>query len=325
MASKAERRSTLKHPTRRQFAVRTGIAVSILLVLAACRPIAAQQAIPSLQVAQLETLVRQASRRQTSLVAPGTKLAAAQALFARTLRAQEPVELLQQAWATLSFELEVYQSNGGQVWLVRESADHQAGRGFYAFRPEQAIPIALQAPHSFADKDTRRLATQLFLSERFRAAAWNTVHRKTIDLAHTDASFFNAFTCAFVDVYREQAIVCQLHGFARAKRTTAAGRSADLILSDGSRSPPYWLHVAAKEIRALSPQLVVRLYPVEVSELGATTNRQGRALREAGVGKFLHLEMSPELRLHLIESPQARADYLKIFVNIGRSDKVIAG
>jgi hypothetical protein len=70
---------------------------------------------------------------------------------------------------------------------------------------------------------------------------------------------------------------------------------------------------------------VVRLYPVEVSELGATTNQQARLIREYGTGRFLHLEMGAELRRQLVANPQNRTDYFKILAHTGRLTKANAG
>jgi hypothetical protein len=299
----------------------------LLLVLIICQLTLAQQRPSPLLVDELENRVRQASRSKVfyDYESLPDQLEQARRLFARTLRGKDSADVLRQSWAGLGFELLDFQlDDGSKVWLLSEFQNRQIGRGFYAIRPRSSSVTAIQAPHSFADLQTRQLAAALFLGGDFRAAAWNTVHRKRADVAHIEASFFNAFTRAFIDVGYDQAVVCQLHGFASDKRSTDAGRRSDLIVSNGSRSPSFWLYHTARQFRAAFPHLDVRLYPDEVVELGGTTNRQARVLRQAGLGRFLHLEMGVKLRKELINSPSSRADYLKILVQIGRSDEVSA-
>ena len=303
------------------------LAATLLLLLVICQGVGAQQWSSPLEVDQLEDLVRQASRSKVfqNYESLPDELERAQRLFARTLRGKEDVEELQRAWTGLEMEMVVLPvADGNDVWLLSEMQQHQLGRGFYAVRPQSSSTAVIEAPHSFADLQTRRITAALFLGGDLRAAAWNTVHRKTADLAHIDTSFYNAFTRAFIDVCRDRAVVCQLHGFAVDRRTTDAGRSSDLILSNGSRSSSVWLYNKARHFRAAFPHLHVRLYPDEVVELGGTTNRQARVLRRAGWGHFLHLEMSGKLRKELVASPSSLDDCLKILVQIGRSDEVSA-
>jgi hypothetical protein len=47
-------------------------------------------------------------------------------------------------------------------------------------------------------------------------------------------------------------------------------------------------------------------YPEDTSELGATTNVQGLAVRRAG-GRFLHIEMDEEMRRRLLGDADLRA------------------
>jgi len=262
------------------------------------------------EASELESLVRQASRIETFHDPTNDELRAAERLFTRTIRGDESFNDLRKDWGELSFDMEILQTPKGRLWLLRESPSHEEGRGCYAFRSSASMPVVLQAPHSFADRHTRRLTAQLFLESRFSAATWNTVHRKITDVAHTDACFLNAFTRAFLKVYGDDALVCQLHGFAREKRTTRAGRTSDIIVSNGTRSGAWWLSRSVTAFREL-PDIAVRLFPVEVSELGATTNRQGRLVRDYGLGKFLHLEMSAELRSAFISQSVRRSELLK--------------
>jgi hypothetical protein len=261
---------------------------------------------------KLEERIREASRGGLFRTPSTGELSVAERLFAETFRADQPLEVLQRAWRGIHFQLQTFEAGNQQLWLLRELPSHRTGRGFYVFRPTAAIPVVLEAPHSFADRNTRPLTARLFVNSRCAAAAWNTVHRKIADLAHTEQCFLNAFTRAFLRVQGPQAMVCQLHGFAREKRATRTGRTSDIIVSNGSKLTQSWLYHAVADFRSRCPEIAIRLYPGEVSELGATTNWQGRVVRETVVGKFLHLELSAELRTSLINGSREPSELLKI-------------
>ncbi len=216
-------------------------------------------------------------------------------------------------------------------WILQEAEDAKRGRGIYVFCPRaQLRDVAIQAPHSFFDKHTRAINVRMLETGHFAAAAWNTVRRSEVDLAHHRFHYLNAFTTAWASVH-PQASVIQLHGFANDKRNTAAGRTADLIISDGTRHPgtaarrlATSMHsgLAATELAELaestqlpespeSESFKVKLYPFDCDELGATSNTQGKLLRSAGHSGFLHLEMSPRLRDEL----RRDANTLASFVN----------
>ena len=52
--------------------------------------------------------------------------------------------------------------------------------------------------------------------------------------------------------------------------------------------------------------LVVLAYPQDIKQLGATTNVQGLALHNAGHCRFLHLELTKELRDRLTRDEKLR-------------------
>lgn len=214
-----------------------------------------------------------------------------------------------------------------QIALLAEQAEQREGRGAFAFRapvagqddpaanqdaPIDRVPILLQAPHRFADLRTGELARLLFTEHPFDAAAWSTVHRNrtaadggTTDLSRRDDSALIALSRSFASSAPEGLIV-QLHGFERSSRRSAAGRRADLILSNGTRSPDAGLQ---RLFGCLSTTLdaQVMLYPWDVAELGATRNPIGGALRAQGHLGFRHLELSRELRQRLLEDAGQRA------------------
>ena len=103
----------------------------------------------------------------------------------------------------------------------------------------------------------------------------------------------------------------QVHGFSPNKRETVAGSVADLIVSNGTRAPAPSVRRLVVMLQSDFPYGHVQLFPTEVQELGATSNVQGEILRQAGSSRFVHLEMSQDLRLRLVNDPQARRLLLK--------------
>lgn len=187
---------------------------------------------------------------------------------------------------------------GGWTTLTNEAP---LGRGFFALRQE-GRPLFLQAPHAWGDDlDTGSITLSLAHALEPRAVAWSTVSRTQVDLARTEVSYLLSSTRAFLRAV-DGALVLQVHGFSRTKRTTAKGRSADVILSSGHRrATEQTRNIAACLEQQLG--LTVGLFPA-VPELGALKNQQGRAVPE---GAFVHLELSRELRRSLTESPDQMA------------------
>ncbi|WP_375171786.1 hypothetical protein [Marinobacter sp.] len=179
---------------------------------------------------------------------------------------------------------------------------NERGLGHYLFRLTSDSPLMVQAPHQFFDRHSGELALNLFLAGRGSVLALNSAHRRTpirhrsgkADLAHLEGTVFDALTRAFSQT-RPDAAVVQLHGFAAGKRKSPEGRRADLIVSSGQR----WLQPQAAEFAACfaeSGRWQVLRYPVDVGELGGTTNVQGALLRRLGNNRFVHLELSRPLR-----------------------------
>jgi len=179
--------------------------------------------------------------------------------------------------------------------------DAPTGRGFFALRPE-GRPLFLQAPHAWGDDlDTGSIALRLARALEPQAVAWSTVSRTQVDLARAKESYLLSSTKAF-DRTVEGALVLQIHGFSRSKRTTEKGRGVDVILSSGHRRTTERTRNIASCLKH-QLGLKVGLFP-ELPELGALKNRQGQALPE---GTFVHLELSRELRRSLTESPEQMA------------------
>ena len=258
---------------------------------------------------QLDRLVALAGTGRHYRQATQQELVDCETLFARTLH-DPHMAGLGEAWARLGFRLLPLADSEPKTWALIETPGQQRGWGFYLICPERLPGLVLQAPHRYADRYTGHVALRLFEDGQFGAAAWNTVPRKIVDVAHTLEHPYAAFTRALLRVHPDVYIV-QVHGFAQDKRRTVAGAAADLIVSNGSYAPERFVRRLAVTLQSEFAYGQVQLFPVDVQELGATTNVQAEILRQAGSQRFLHLEMSQPLRLRLVNDPHARQVLLK--------------
>lgn len=282
---------------------------------------------------KLSSHILSASKSERFVASTAYEVATVERLFRRTLRTahdgSESIENLNSAWQQVEMQIdESTLPNHQRIWILCENDDAQRGRGFYAFRVTQSqdnaeknesvLPVALQSPHCFFDKYTRSINVRLFETGHFSAAAWNTVRRQQVDLAHTQRHYLNAFTMAFADSDRQSRIV-QLHGFSQDARTSDDGRQSDLIISDGTRSPGSNTRLFAARMQASMSGFAVKLFPEDVQELGATTNSQAKALRSVGFSTFLHLEMSLAFRRAFRRHRQTRDEFIQVLMSICRS------
>lgn len=240
------------------------------------------------------------------------ELRQAELLFVRTLSQQEGQDDLQRGWTTVGMELLSIENKDETLWVIREQSSCKIGRGVYAVRVSKAQSLAIQAPHSGADRYTGEIALHLLQEGKAKAGAWRTVPRSKADLAHLDGTYFQAFTRAFAQVFPSGQIV-QLHGFEQEKRVGRSVGEAEIVLSNGTTTPPARLtRVANCWKHALS--VAVKRYPDEAKDLGATTNAQALLLHSLGHSGFLHVEMSEEIRAQLQRDPQLRAAWLHCVV-----------
>lgn len=199
---------------------------------------------------------------------------------------------------------------------VMETSTAHTGRGFYAFSTVTGKPWVLQAPHGNDDLHTKTIALNLFREGLFAAAAWNTLPRNALvdggpelaDLAHLSNSYYQAFTRAFAQRYPEGRLI-QIHGFDKNKRSTVAGATSDMIVSAGVEQATPWVVQVADCLKTKMPG-VVRLYPIDVQELGGTTNAQKKLLQQLGHTGFMHVEMSENMRLRLRDDAVVRRDFI---------------
>lgn len=260
----------------------------------------------------LASLLRSASKGHFEMPAE-RELQQATVFFSRLARG-EPAQSLTGDAETLAFELVTLP----QLVVVREKPEARRGRGLFVFRlppAEKDRRDILLVPHSFKDEMTREIGLALFAEGRFRAAAWNTVPRRyerngqsvDADMAHLDATYFNAFTRAWAEVARNDSFL-QIHGFDAAKRRHAEAAEAAVILSAGHAQPPPQLRQRWQNLNKTIPG--VALYPETTRELGGTTNSQGKLLRAAGSPNFIHAEMSREFRVRLLDTAALRRQLL---------------
>lgn len=169
------------------------------------------------------------------------------------------------------------------------------------------------APHRGSDLHTGTLARQLFDERDLAAAAWNSAPRKRLaqcpaagDAARAETHYLTAFSLAFAQVHPAGRVV-QLHGFDAEKYLSSDGYAWDAVLSNGTRRASGGLQDLAACLRVAFPGRRIAVFPQDIGELGATANAQGQALRDAGFGRFVHLELSLALRQQLAGSKASRA------------------
>jgi len=258
---------------------------------------------------EIRVLLYEAKEGGSYVPADVTELEKAESLFLRTLQGED-TSVLKDEWQTIDFDLIAIREKGKNYLVLQEIPARKEGRGFYLFRANSNSTSVLQAPHSFKDLRTREITFDLILQSDYAAAAWNTVPRDYIennvqidaDMAHLEHTFFISFSRAFARHYT-QGDLLQLHGYAQDKRSTDAGKASELILSSGTSMPTNTLleTVACMKQKVSSKTYA---YPLEVDELGGTTNTIGKALRQLGHEGFMHIEINRGIREQLLTEPK---------------------
>lgn len=273
--------------------------------------------IMALAVTTLAALLRPLRQAGGFVVPNAAEARAAQAMFGAALAGsrlgQTPAQLGSDAKQLGLIAARVDAPNG---LALTEAEDDCAGRGAYLLRTGSDIsPVALVAPHRGADRHTGTIVQLLMAEHRFGAAAWNSAPRRASaacahagDVAREPTHYITAFSLAFAHQYPRGRIV-QIHGFEGKNRQSLDAANADFILGDGTANPPLILREVAACLVREFPNRQVRVFGVDSDELGATTNRQGRALRRAGFAGFTHIEMSPGMRELLVGDHAARARF----------------
>lgn len=202
------------------------------------------------------------------------------------------------------------------VLLFMEPATTAQGQGAYLFAISHPVTYVIQAPHQYFDKSTGQLALQFFFEQKLRAVALNTVHRNQTpqsDLAHQANSLFSAFAEAFSENFAEiqaeqksEEYLLQIHGFSNQRRRSAAGKKADIILSNGSRSPSLFLRHSQERMNQQSA-FKTYLYGADINELGGSQNSSLAILSKFDQQQhFIHIELSSDTRKRLKTSRATR-------------------
>lgn len=274
------------------------LAVCAFTLLATTQPVVAREGFAD--------QLKQVSKAKRYVAPTANELTRCEMLFRQTLRGPVDTTLIED-WKQLGFEI---QETAPETIAISESVESLRGWGYYLIHRDRLPGVVLQAPHSFYDKYTRSLALRIESDGGIAVAAWNTIHRKKVDVAHDPGHPFTAFTRAVIQSY-PQSYVVQLHGFSQNKRATPVGATADLIVSNGTRFPAPWVRQSAVQLRSTMPFAQVHLFPESINELGATTNVQADAMQHLRSNRFIHLEMSRALRLRLLSEPAVRLEFFK--------------
>ena len=256
---------------------------------------------------RLRTILAESIRQARLVIPTEMELSNFEELMLITLQQQTPLIELEEMWHQLGWEFETFRIGNAHVAAIREPSRRLQGRGLYVFRIQSDSNTVLQAPHRFYDTGTGLLTRKLFEEHNVLAAMWNTVHRSQVDLAHYEDHYINAMTRALIRL-REPIVVAQLHGFDGDKRAAAA-RSASMILSDTTRYPGPLVRRVAQQQKLVLGAADVRLFPIEVSELGGTQNRQAREFHANGSEGFLHFEIGRQLRETLNSNRAVRGSF----------------
>lgn len=256
-------------------------------------------------MSDIDSLRRETRQQDVFAMPSGQELAATRNVFEAMMADRLPTS---QDLDAAMLELRV----GRDFTATVDTQAAPAGRGLYVLRRD-GLPLLFSAPHQFKDLDTGLLAALMTEEQGALGVAFNTAPRDLpiagggglSDLGKLDATHFNAFHLAFRAAYPAARIV-QLHGFARDKRRSEAGRAADVIVSNGTRRADPGAIALADCLRRAG--FGARLYPNEVRELGGTRSATLAALMGDGApaGTFLHIEISRELRDTLIDNQDVR-------------------
>lgn len=248
---------------------------------------------------KLDTAIKLASGEAQLMAAPASELQALKDRLKQLLKGDSVKD-----WQALAMKEAVSQ----HYVSLQELPTAKRGRGFFAIKKQATKNWLLQAPHGDSDLYTGKIASRLFIEGEFKAAQWNTVKRTIIDVAHSPDTYWQAFTQAFAEQFPDGKII-QIHGYDQTIRKTEAGETSDMIISAGHDTPPPWLQQAATCLKKAFPRRV-SLYPLDVQELGGTTNVQGQLLRSLRHGGFLHIEMSKAMRLALRDNADKRKQFI---------------
>lgn len=214
-------------------------------------------------------------------------------------------------WNKLGLQLKQGKSISGQpVIIITPKGNHREGQGLFWICATCRSPVMLQAPHRFNDLYSGEIVSELTKRLGAQAAAWNSTPRhlkdgasgRYSDQTHNTDSYFQSFTRAWAE-WTGSRFLIQIHGYRKDKRSTYAGKTSDIIISGGSRGmiSPASITIGKclkeKSIRG------VRIYPLDIQELGGTKNQQGKRFRKKHPLGFVHIELSYHIRKNISKKP----------------------
>lgn len=212
-------------------------------------------------------------------------------------------------WHSLGLEV---RRLDGVLWL-RERMP-AVGHGAFALRAAPTRTLLLQAPHGDTDLGTGRLALLLFEEAGLAGLALNSARRDLAADADLARGRDNPFVrMAVVLAERDVSMrTVQLHGFS-AETARALQLDADAIVVGGD---PTNDARAAAGTAAIAHCLREAGFTAHATDartrrLAGRGNPVGRALHRAGKGDFVHLELGPAARTHLLARRDARERLLQ--------------
>lgn len=218
------------------------------------------------------------------------------------------------------YRVEGWEVAGRRYLAALERRDRRHGGGAFVVHaePSPGAQVLLQAPHAFHDLGTERVALDLLLEGDGwpRALFVNTVHRHLdvdgarrrradapADPCHNPGHLLAVATAAAIEALPDVEVI-QLHGFDEGDDLEEEP-ALTAIVSAGEPTPTPQARTVAEALRAGFGPLVA-LYPEDIDRLGATTNEQGKAVRaRGGAARFVHVELSSDLRQRLRRDPAA--------------------
>lgn len=214
------------------------------------------------------------------------------------------------AWTALGLEV---RRRDGVLWL-REAAP-ASGRGAFALRHDpaphdpvrqnSARRILVQAPHGDTDRGTGQLALLMFEEQRLLGLSLNSARRDTApeaDLARGEDNSFVRIAQVLAERRRDVRTV-QLHGFS-ANTARQLSLPDDAIVVGGAAAGDADLAAVARCLREAG--FAAQDANERTRSLAGRGNPVGRALRRGPQARFVHLELGPALREHLLADARAR-------------------
>jgi hypothetical protein len=244
-----------------------------------------------------------------------------------------PFEEFEREATTLGFELFLDSDGTDRFWILREITELKRGGGLFLFRTSiPKHPLVLQAPHSFSDKETGRIAEEIFKGASIFALLVNTMHRYAAkkagissrkgvclsDFSHTEQSHLH-FVSVALSKKLPRASFFQVHGFERSKHRqidpeimliVSKGRAS--FLSDPFLDKLCWL------LKGVLGPKGFAIYGKNIHILGGVNNVQGDYINSYSDDRFYHMELSRGFRRKLLSDRKLLTRFVDVFRRLAR-------